>query len=114
MVVRLYSWESEWMTTALRTITPKHRDPRQITIEVSHYSTLSVLCANLQQVIGEGNRGQWLNLDRLLVQLCESRPIGPRVWATRRGVSSYVWFVLPEATGRGMVDPVEKDLYEPQ
>jgi hypothetical protein len=73
------SWTVQWIIVALQTITPKHRDFRQIAIHVLEYLVPGGVGANVEQTIGEANYGQWLNLDRLLVQVWESRSIRPRV-----------------------------------
>jgi hypothetical protein len=87
---------------ALQTITPKHQDLRQITIEMSYYLTIG---ENPIQTIGE-----WIGLDRLLVQLWESRSIRPRVMFTEgRGMIGHIGFLLPETTRGGIIDVVERE-----
>jgi hypothetical protein len=103
----LNTWRVEWITTALQTITPKHRDLRQITIEMSYHFALPTPPANLKQAIEE-NRGQWLDLDRLLVQFWESRSVRLKVYTMGRGVIDHVRLLLPEVTGRGITDLVER------
>ena len=79
----LTSWSVEWIVMALQTITPEHRDFRQITIKVAYYLTLKI-GPNSKPDIGEVNCGQWLDLDRLLVQLRESRSIRLKVAPTAK------------------------------
>ena len=108
VVLQSKSWSVEWITTALRTITPKHRDLRQISIHVSYDPTTAGAGANVWQTIGP-IREQWLVLDRLLVQFWESRSIRPRATcATWTGgeqdTKDCVRCLLPETTRRGMVE----------
>ena len=103
-------WQTvEWITVALQTITPQHRDFRQISIYVPYHSTPHD--AEIVQSLGESIRRQWLDLDRLLVQFCESRSIRPRVGCVRQGekcenTEYFVGCLLPEMTKRGIVDPL--------
>ena len=94
----------------LQTITPEHRDLSQISIYVSDYVASVVVNADVKKTIGEALFGQWLDLDRLLVQLWESRSIRPKVireavvegglWSMKDCIGS----LLPEMTKRGMID----------
>ena len=100
------------MTIALRTITPKHQDLRKISILPANYATMVMYGAGVMQIVEEeGFIGQWLELDRLLVQVWESRSISLEVLykvMPRDGESmrNLMKGLLPEATGRGMVDLV--------
>ena len=89
---------------SLHTITPKHQDLRQITIKVIHRpTTINIFGAgaNVRQVMGEANFGQWLDLDRLLVQLWESRSIrSSAVFLEWGSVRDYIGSLLPEITRR--------------
>ena len=65
------------------------------------------------QTIGERIHGQWLDLDRLLVQLWESRSIYPNVIHTemrmeRQGVTDYAEYLLPELTMSGINNLIER------
>ena len=69
---------------------------------------------NVRETVGEVGRGQWLDLDRLLVQFWESRSIRPTViYTTPEGgeqymcVKDWVRCLLPGVTGREVVDFVE-------
>jgi hypothetical protein len=115
VVLRLNSWSVRWITTALQTITPEHRDFRQISIHTPHDLILAGGDANVRQVIEEAAYEQCLGLDRLLVQFWESRSILPRViCATQTGeeqdTTYCVGCLLPEITRRGIVviDLVER------
>jgi hypothetical protein len=62
--------------------------------------------ANVGQVIGEANYGQWLDLDRLLVQLWESYSIRPKAILSPAEAGSFER-LLPGITKRGVIDLVE-------
>jgi len=67
---------------------------------------------NIGHAIGEGNYGQWLELDRLLVQLWESHSIRTRLICTilteqEQELGDYFGCLFPEITKRGIVDLVE-------
>src|SRR6266478_1268943 len=116
------------ITMALRTITPKHRNLRQILIYVQFIPALMRAYTNPRRIVGEQAFGQWLDLDCLLVQFWESFSIRPkivcvmqtkggrdscpydsisRVLPEFRDVRDCVAYLLPEATRRGMIGPVE-------
>ena len=68
---------------------------------------------DIRKVIGGRIYGQWLDLDRLLVQFWESRSIRPRViWAMaereREVMRDSIGQLLPEITERGIIDLVER------
>jgi len=74
----------EWITMALQTITPKHRDLQRITIYVPYSLTLSSPGTDIRQSLGKAASGRWSDLDNPPpVQLWESRSIRPRVGCTR-------------------------------
>ena len=99
------------MTMPLRTITPKHQDLRQITIRMPNDLTLAALGANGVQAIREPVRGQWLDIDQLLVQFWGSRSIRPKiVCELEQHTRDCIVFLLPEATKRGTIDLVGRDL----
>ena len=102
----------EWITKALQTITPGHLDLRQISIDLPYYPLPIDKSLNIKLAIGETVSGQWLDLDCLLVRLCESRSIRLGVVCTtlneeRRGMGYLVEGLLPETTRRGVFDLVE-------
>jgi len=92
---------------ALQTITPEHRDLRQITLRVPDSCTFRVSTRDGEII--EAIRRQWLDLDRLLVQFLESSSIHPTVIRTVSGVArgnikDYIGCLLPELTKKGVVD----------
>ena len=113
MTFQLNSWNVEWVITALQTTTPKHRYLRQITIEFSYYLTLvDVGHGNNREAVGEASLRWWLDLDRLLVQLWESRSIHLTVVFTEAGdMRDCIGHLLPEITKKGIIDLVEHTLW---
>jgi hypothetical protein len=94
----------EWVIKALQTITPEHRDLLQLTIDIPCNLTAIGFVAN-GEAIGELAHGQWLDLDRLLVQFWESRSIRPKVvYTVGFGMKDFVGSLLPEIMKRGVVD----------
>ena len=96
----------EWVIRALQTITPEHRDLRQITIRMPWYPLAEVL-ANIRQTVGDTHYRLWLDLDRLLVQLWESRSIRPKVIRMKRCTEESVGRFFPEITKREIIDFVD-------
>jgi len=93
---------------ALQTITPEHRDLRQITIQVPKSLTFNAGTGG-GGIIEEAIRGQWLDLDRLLVQFVESSSIRPSVTQTiskgsRGDAKDHIGCLLPELTKKGIID----------
>jgi hypothetical protein len=100
-----------WIIAALQTITPNHRDLRQITIHIPFYLTIPEVLADVGEFIGEAPCELWLDLDRLLVQLWETHSIRPRVICTTEGGTGVsIGSLLPEITKRGIIDLVECDV----
>ena len=102
----------EWITAALRTVTPKHRELRQISISVKYYSVDVLLGLDVEQIVGEQTPGQWPELDCLLAQLWESHSIRPKILCyglslKEEIMSDLVGCLLPEVTGEGIIDLVD-------
>ena len=109
---RPQSWTVEWVTTALKTIIPQHRDLQQISIRLSYPTVVSLNGINVDaapwETVGEVGCREWLDLDHELVQLWESRLIRPRVAFVKEGdVRDSIRSLLPEITKRGIIDLVE-------
>jgi len=102
------SLDIRWITMALQTITPEHRALSQVSIYVSDDVASVVINADVKKTLGEANFGQWLDLDRLLVQLWESRSVRPKVIreaVVEGGPSTMrdcIGSLLPEMTKGGM------------
>ena len=77
---RVDSSDVEWVTIALRTITPKHRDLGRISISADYLSIIVMLSADTaMREVEEQTLGQWLELDRLIVELWGSYSIPPKI-----------------------------------
>jgi len=105
------SWSVEWVTVALRTITPEHQDLRQISIHETHCSRFVERGAEVRRLIGVRTARLWSELDHFLVQLWESRSIRPKMLygafpGKERAVRDLTGYFLPEITRRGIVDLV--------
>jgi len=106
------SLDVQWITMALQTITPEHRDLSQVSIYVSDDVASVGANDDVKKTIGEAIFGQWLDLDRLLVQLCESCSVRPKVIreaVVEGGPSTMrdrIGSSLPETTKRGVIDLV--------
>ena len=110
-VFRPESKNVEWIATALQTITPEHRDLRQISIYLPFQLTFYKIDANIKRSFGEAASRSWSSLDHLLVQFWELRSIRPRVGCATQGEKGQnteycIRCLLPETTKRGIVDPV--------
>ena len=101
LVFHLNSWTVGWVVTTLQTITPKHRDFRQLRIDIPYCPTFLSAGANVKQTIGEANYAQWSDLDRLLIQLWESRAVRPQVACL---MADDPGCLLPEGMKNGIVD----------
>jgi hypothetical protein len=97
----------EWITMTLQTMTPNHRDLREISIRVADYST--TVGDSTGSDVGQTGREprQCPSLGHVLIQFWESRSIRPKVICTAPCVESYIERFLPEITERGIVDLVE-------
>ena len=108
VVFRVKTRSAVWMTLALETITPDHRDFHQITIHVPEYGPSIANPTNLRKTFGESFYNQWMDLDRLLVQLWESRGIRPKIVCqveeNERGAAcEYIGCLFPEIMERGLI-----------
>ena len=108
------SMDAEWITNALQTVTPDHRDLRQISIHVPSHFTPYGGVPDERRVARDETYGEWLELDRLLVQLWESYSLRPRVTYTVPNeeqrlvcMRDCIGQLLPEITERGIINLVE-------
>ena len=109
VVFRRSSKSIEWIAAALQTITPEHRDLRQISIHVPYKFTLL-------EIGVETYRQEWSNIDRIVVQLWESLSARPRVGSREAvlrveglpvDIGDWIRDMLPEATKRGIVCSID-------
>jgi hypothetical protein len=111
----------QWSVMALRTITPNHRDLRQISLTTPY----TLIGSNydhddptkFRDRVGETVCGEWSELDHLLARLWESHSIRPKVryslpaWIDEEGARGCMESLLPEVSRRGVVDLIEDDRF---
>jgi len=104
----------QWVVMALLTVAPNRRNLQQISLDISH----TVFCSdfngvNLTKVrdaIGETAYAEWLELDHLLAQLCESHLVRLKVLYNSQlpmygmRARNCAESLLPEVIMRGTVD----------
>ena len=93
---------AQWITTVLKTITPSHQNLQRILLYVTSTPPSSVPVinrANIMPAYGETAYQQWLDPNRLLIQLWESHSIRPNV----------MYCEYQEGTGRGRVGGFSPD-----
>jgi len=103
-----------WITTALQTITSEHRYLQKITIHAPYCFSRIDANVDVSKIVGGTTYREWLDLDRLLAQLWESRSIRTKIRSTaqeigKKQMSECMGYLLPEATERGIIDLVEND-----
>jgi len=99
----------KWITMALQTITPEHRDLRQISIHMPQFLTL--LGTGVGRFLGDAACREWSDLDCFLVQFWESRSIRLRAGCVSmgqrlEGTEDCIGCLLPEMMKRGIADPL--------
>jgi hypothetical protein len=103
----------QWTIMTLRTITPNHRNLRQISLSLpfgfcsSNHDPTDL--AYLRRVTGEMAYAEWLKLDHLIAQLWESHSIRARIPYSvlsydEIAVRRFVGGLLPEVTAGGVAD----------
>jgi len=107
----------EWVTLALQTITPQHRDIRQIIIHMPYTRAFVSVGVDVKQTIGEAICGRWLELDHLLVKLWESHSIRTAIRYVaqkkeKNEMYESIGCLLPEMAERGMIELVEWGGYQ--
>ena len=113
-MLRCGSLNSEWVTTSLETITPRHRGLETISIHTPEIISNAARKdgATFGQVLSADRAMRWLALDRFLVQFWESRSIRPKIVHPRTEEEEerrdWVKFLLPEGMKRGIIDLAEE------
>ncbi|KAF9644801.1 hypothetical protein BDM02DRAFT_3190251 [Thelephora ganbajun] len=107
VIFRPASLSIAWITTALQNVSPEHRN-LQISIYLRYDLVLATTEPDAMQIVG----GQWSDLDHLLVQFWELRSIRTKLVCSApeeepQGMGEHIGRLLPEVTGRGIVDLVE-------
>lgn len=94
-----------WITFALKTLTPKHRDLRQISL------CIPVHVSETFTQMSEETYRQYMDLDRILVKLFESNAVHVRIVCFMGGgeeeVRERVERLFPEVTKRGIFELVD-------
>ena len=101
-----------WITTALKTVTPRHRDLQQISIKAPPFATPATVSADIRQVIGEEICREWTDLDQLLAHLGELHGIRTKVTYIPVGTMNIregIIGLLGETTRRGFVELIKLD-----
>ncbi|KAF9789311.1 hypothetical protein BJ322DRAFT_1208557 [Thelephora terrestris] len=102
--------EDVWIAMALETITSKHTDFRKVSITIQINPPNIDYPDYVRKAVGERVYRQWMDLDRVLFQLWESKKIYAKVIFSAGEVGDgleYVVALLPEMTKRGLVDLVD-------
>lgn len=95
----------------------RHRNFREVSVHVSFQT--SSLCLDgrpdFRGTAEEETRRQWMDLDRVLDQLCESRGIGAMVWYHPTGVLgetiTEIGDLFPRMMKRGSIGMVDRDRF---
>jgi hypothetical protein len=101
---------TQWIAMALGTITPEHRELKQISIYNRFRQAIVDHTADVRQLGGEVTYGEWTDLDRILVRLWESHSVRTRVYSVGvedGEVCEFIRGLLPETAERGAVELVE-------
>ena len=105
----------KWITLALQSITRKHRDLRQISVDVPYDLTRTPLSRDvwgtveddISETVGKGIFEEWLDLDRVLTHFLESLSVCPNVvWTKGKRddvVGDRIGCLLPEMMKRGLI-----------
>ena len=94
-----------WVASTLKTITSRHRDLREVLI-VGRTPSGSTTWPTNATAVGVQTLGQWVDLERTLIQLWESHAVRTEVkYYSGKGDESRELMenLLPEATKRGIV-----------
>ena len=109
VVFRLGVLNDVWITLALKTITPDHRNLHQISIYIPTYSFL-----NTSQSLGE-IYSHWVDLDCFLIKMRDLNTIHTRVmhWA-EGGEDAYecTEMLLPDMMKRRMIELVDQRMFD--
>lgn len=117
-----FELDPKWVAMTLRTVTQNHRDLREIILDLSWIlceagfaRTRVAIPDKFLRVVGATVCAEWLEVDRLLVQLSESHWIRPKVlfnvpsYMEGAGARRCVESLLPELKARGIVDLIGRE-----
>ena len=111
--------DPQWVSPALQTVTPNHRNLQRVLITVSDVLYCLRLChstspAHVTSAIGESIYRGWLELDRVLARLRESHSVCLEItyevpsWMDGTRARGFMGSLFPELTVRGFVRPIER------
>ena len=106
MVFR-FKTDIAWITAALNTVAHEHSLLRQISISFPFYADRPT---NVRLDFGEETYQEWMDLDNILAQLCESRAC--RINAVYDQITGgkpmckYIEGLLPRVVERGLIDAI--------
>ena len=99
-----------WVARTFKTITPGHRNLREVSIQSRALSDPAYCNIDAGTVLTNELYGHWMDLDRALVQLWELRAVRAKIsyfpGIRRERVREFVEGLLPETTERGIVELV--------
>ena len=96
----------EWVPTTLKTIASKHKDLQEILFENCACHTSLNLLIDATTRVGERLRREWIDIDRVLVQLWELHAVRVNVAYSGREEETarkFIGGLLPGTTERGIV-----------
>ena len=100
-----------WVAMTLKTISSEHRDLRNVSFRCDGFYNFGGRSVNARKVVGEELYGQWMDLDRALVQLWELLAVPMKISYYSRGkkkrAHKFVECLLPETTQRGIIKLVD-------
>ena len=98
-----------WVAGTLKTITPGHRNLREVSIQNRALSD-PAYCNITGTVLTNELYGHWVDLDRALIKLWELHAVRAKIsyfpGIRRERVREFVEGLLPETTERGIVELV--------
>lgn len=97
-----------WVATMLRTITSENRDLQEVSFQGFALSNLDMMPTDIRTGIEDESYRQWMDLDSVLVQLCQSHAVHVKVVCSPVAVGEelareLIGGFLPETTKRGIV-----------
>lgn len=120
-VTFVWDLNPRWIVMTLRTITSNHRNIRQISVDAAYilYDLIHkhVDPVNFRHAIGATAHAEWLQLDHLLGKLWESHLVRPKVLydvpssMDAERAKTCMESLFPEATGRGVVDLIQREYW---
>ena len=97
-----------WITKTLETITSGHTDLKQVSIDIPCIYPSQREPFGIRIAVRGGDYVHWTMLDRILVQLWESRGIRTRAACQEsKGEEKCLECLLPEMTKRGIIELVD-------